>query len=101
MIGTPRQPEDRTRYHPAPGPLRYNDATCTFFDDDKVIITYCMVGLGDPDDLEQQFGMEIEEVAQRWGFSRHPRHGSAEIPRSEWWSGAHRVRVFSTDWFYQ
>ena len=101
MLVRARQPADRQRYHRAPGPLRYNDATCAFFGDDKVIITYCMLGLGDPDELKANFGMDIDKVAQKWGFSKHPKHGSPKVPPSKWWSGAHRVRVLSTDWFYQ
>ena len=101
LIGGMRQPEDRQRYHRAPGPLRYNDATCAFFGDEKVIITYCMAALGSPDAMKASFGADIGEVAQKWGFSKHPNHGSPQVPPSKWWAGAHRVRVLSTGWFYQ
>ena len=42
----------------------------------------------------------IGEVARKWGFSKHPKYGSPKVPPSKWSAGAHRVRVLSTDWFY-
>ena len=81
----PRQPLDRLRYHRAPGPLRCNDATCTFLDG-HAIITYCYQGFGDKSVITDTYGMDYDDVMRQHGLAPYDR--------------ANKVRVLPIDWFY-
>ena len=84
-IGKMRQPLDRTRYHRAPGPLRFNQPTCTYLGD-KAVVTYGMCVFGDKAVITDTYGMDYDELMERLGLAPHDR--------------GNRVRVLSTDWFY-
>ena len=58
------QPEDRTRYHKAPGPLRVGYPTCTFLGDNAVI-TY---GYGCEDDTVGYVACKIKVVPVAWFY---------------------------------
>lgn len=79
------QPLDRVRYHRAPGPLRCNDPTCIFHDDDAVI-SYGYWHFGDKDVIEKTYGLKYEDVLQQHGLG----------PDGQ----ANKVRVLPVDWFY-
>jgi hypothetical protein len=81
----PRQPLDRVRYHRAPGPLRCNDATCTF-QNGHAIITYCYKGFGDKSVITDTYGMDYDEVLQQHGLAPY--------------ESANKVRVLPIEWFY-
>ena len=85
-IGKMRQPLDRGRYHRAPGPLRYNQPTCTYLGD-KVVITYGMCVFGDKSIITDTYGMDYDELMDRLGLAPFER--------------GNRVRVVSTDWLYE
>ncbi len=85
-IGKMRQPVDRKRYHRAPAPLRYNQPTCTYFGD-KVIITYGMCVFGDKAIIVDTYGMNYDELMESFGLAPFER--------------GNRVRIVSTDWFYE
>ena len=85
LIGSYKQPVDRQRYHRAPGPLRYNQPTCTFLGD-KVIITYGMCVWGDKAVLEKTYQVDYDELMAQFGLAPHDR--------------GNKVRVLATDWFY-
>ena len=93
------QPLDRARYHRAPGPLR-NDHPCCLFHNGQAIITYGVNVLGDPDVIENTYGMDIEEVARDLGFSHTAKYGNTKSPREKWYEGFNRVRVIPIEWFY-
>lgn len=85
-IGKMRQPVDRTRYHRAPAPLRYNQPICTYLGE-KVVITYGMCVFGDKAVITDTYGMDYDELMESLGLAPFER--------------GNRVRVLSTDWFYQ
>lgn len=92
LLGGPRQPIDRTRYHRAPGVLRYSYPSCTFVDD-TAIITYGASVLGDLSVITGTYGLEIADVMKKVGFE--PDAKNPDRTR-----GNNKVRVVPTDWFY-
>ena len=92
LLGPPRQPIDRVRYHRAPGVLRYSYPSCTFFKD-TAIITYGVSVLGNPDVISKTYGMKLDAVAEKFGFTPSPRDPTRFL-------GNNKVRVLDTDWFY-
>jgi len=93
LIANIRQPVDRQRYHRAPGPLRCNEPTCTFHDDNAVI-TYSHLELGDPAVITDTYGMAFHEVARKYGFTERP-------DRPGRYEGNNKVRILPTEWFYE
>ena len=93
------QPLDRVRYHRAPGPLR-NDHPCCLFHDGQAIISYGVNVLGDHDVIEKTYGMDVEQLARRSGFSHTASYGNPKTPREKWYEGFNRVRVIPIEWFY-
>jgi hypothetical protein len=85
LIGKYHQPVDRQRYHRAPGPLRFNQSTCTFIGD-KAVITYGMCVFGDKSVLTGTYGVEYDDLMKDLGLAPFDR--------------GNKVRVVSTDWFY-
>ena len=85
LDGGYRQPVDRTRYHRAPAPLRYNEPTITFIDD-KAVITYSMLVWGDKAVITDTYGMDFDALMEEFGLAPYDR--------------GNKVRVVSTDWFY-
>ena len=93
LIAGIRQPVDRQRYHRAPGPLRCNEPTCIFHGDNAVI-TYSHMELGDPAVITNTYGMDFNDVADKYGVTERPdRPGKL--------SGNNKVRVLPTEWFYE
>jgi hypothetical protein len=64
---TYHQPEDRKRYHKAPGALRVAYPTCTFLND-KVIITY---GYGCKYDPVGYVACKIKVVPVKWFYENN------------------------------
>ena len=93
LIGTYRQPSDRTRYTRAPGPLRCNQPTCCFLGD-KAIITYCSAVLGDPSAIQQTYGVDVGKLARDLGYTPNPRNPDKFI-------GNNKIRVLPIKWFYR
>lgn len=92
-LGKPRQPLDRVRYHRAPGVLRYSYPSCTFVDG-RAIITYGASVLGDPGVISKTYGLEMSEVAKRFGFAVNPAN-------PEKFLGNNKIRVLPVSWFYE
>ena len=92
-LGKPRQPLDRLRYHRAPGVLRYSYPSCTFVDG-KAIITYGAAVLGDPGIISTTSGLELSEVAKKFGFAANPTNPAKFL-------GNNKIRVLPTSWFYE
>lgn len=86
IVGKYKQPIDRSRYHRAPGPLRHNEPTVAFLDD-KVVITYGLCVFGDRSILTDIYGVDYDDLMRELGVAPHDR--------------GNKVRVLSTDWFYQ
>jgi hypothetical protein len=86
LDGGYRQPNDRQRYHRAPAPLRYNEPTVCFVND-KVVITYSMCVWGDKSVITDTYGMDMGKLMEDFGLAPYDR--------------ANKVRVLSTDWFYE
>lgn len=86
LDGGYRQPIDRQRYHRAPAPLRYNEPTICFIDD-KVVITHSMCVWGDKSVITETYGMDFDKLMEEFGLAPHER--------------GNKVRVMSTDWFYE
>ncbi len=86
IIGKYHQPIDRTRYHRAPGPLRCNQPTCTYIGD-KVVITYGYCVFGDKSIITDTYGIAYDDLMEQLGVAPYDR--------------ANKVRVMSTDWFYE
>ena len=93
LIDNIRQPVDRHRYHRAPGPLRCNEPTCTFHDDNAVI-TYSHLELGDPAVITNTYGMDFNDVADKYGVTERP-------DRPGRYEGNNKVRILPTEWFYE
>jgi len=85
LLGRMRQPTDRKRYRHAPGALRCNQPTCTFFDD-KAIITYGFCVFGDKEVIRDEFGIEFDQLMEKLGLAPYER--------------GNKVRVLPIDWFY-
>jgi hypothetical protein len=86
IIGKFHQPVDRDRYHRAPGPLRCNQPTCTYIGD-KVVITYGYCVFGDKSVITDTYGIPFDDLMKQLGIAPYDR--------------ANKVRVMSTDWFYE
>ncbi len=82
-IGKYRQPLDRQRYHRTPGPLRFDYPSCAFLGD-KVIIIYGMSVFGDRSIF---IGDSYEKLMEQLGLAPY--------------DTGNKIRVFSTDWFYE
>ena len=85
-IGKYAQPVDRQRYHRAPGPLRF-DYPSVVFKDDKVIVIYGMSVFGDRSVLADTYGVDYDELMAQLGLAPH--------------DVGNKIRVLSTDWFYE
>lgn len=96
LIGTFRQPVDRVRYCHAPAPLRYNQPTCTFINN-QAVITYCSAVLGKGEEarnvIVKTYGMDYEALVKKLGFTPNPRNPNSPI-------GNNKIRVLPIDWFY-
>ena len=79
-------PSTGPAYHRAPGPLRCNQPTCAYLGD-KIVITYGMCVFGDKAIITDTYGMDYDELMERLGLAPFER--------------GNRVRVVSTDWFYE
>ena len=86
LLGPHRQPTDRRRYHRAPGPLRCGQPTCTF-DGDKAFITHGVAVFGPKDVITECFGIEYDQLMERWGLAPFER--------------GNKMHILPTDWFYR
>ena len=72
------QPEDRKRYHRAPGPLRMSYPTCTFIDN-KAVISYGVSTFGDKISIKEKFGVELDDLTKAYGFYPRDRGNRVRI----------------------
>lgn len=80
-----KQPIDRTRYHRAPGPLRFSYPSCTVVDD-RVIITYGMSVFGDKSVIADTYGVDYDQLMEEMGLAPY--------------DSGNKIRVMSPEWFY-
>jgi hypothetical protein len=86
LMGRPKQPVDRSRYHRAPGPLRFSYPSATLVGD-KVVITYGMSVFGDKSIIADTFGVDYDQLMEKLGLAPY--------------DFGNKVRVLTTEWFYE